>query len=56
MLSDTVTAGDISRVVSKTTGIPVENLIVSEKEKLLHMEDRLKHNVVGQDEAISLIS
>ncbi|KAL6925798.1 chaperone ATPase hsp78 [Hanseniaspora valbyensis] len=57
LLHDSVSNVDISKVVSKMTGIPMENLIKSnEKDKLLFMEESLKHEVVGQDEAIQAIS
>ena len=56
MLSDCVTEQDISRIVSRKTGIPLESLLVGEKEKLLKMEDALKQNIIGQDEAIHAIA
>ena len=57
LLHDSVTNMDISKVVSKVTGIPMENLIKNnEKDKLLVMENSLKHEVVGQDEAIEAIA
>lgn len=56
MLKEEVDAEDIAEVVSKWTGIPVSKLMEGEKEKLLHMEERLKERVVGQDEAITVIS
>lgn len=55
-LKEAVTEDDIATIVSKWTGIPVDKMLSSEKEKLLHMEDFLKKRVVGQDEAISAIS
>ncbi len=51
-----VTPDHIAEVVSMWTGIPVTRLAVSETERLLHMEDVLHQKVIGQDEAISLIS
>ncbi len=51
-----VTEEDIARVVSLWTGIPVSKMLESEAEKLLHMEERLKERVVGQDEAIERIA
>jgi ATP-dependent Clp protease ATP-binding subunit ClpB len=46
----------IARVVSRWTGIPVTRLLETEREKLLHMEDRLRERVVGQDQALETIS
>lgn len=48
-----VTEKDIADVVSKWTGIPVNSLLASEREKLLHLADELHKRVVGQDEAVS---
>lgn len=56
MLKEEVDEDDIAEVVSKWTGVPVSRLMEAEKEKLLKMEDRLKKRVVGQDEAIKVIS
>ncbi len=56
MLKEEVGEEDIAQIVSKWTGIPVTKLMEGEVEKLVHMEDRLKERVVGQDEAVSLIS
>jgi len=56
MLKEEVDEEDIAHIVSKWTGIPVLRLIESEKEKLLKMEDAMRKRVVGQDEAITLIS
>ncbi|KAI8056939.1 heat shock protein 78, mitochondrial precursor HSP78 [Syncephalis plumigaleata] len=56
LVHDRVTADDIAGVVSRRTGIPVQNLMKGEREKLLHMEDALSKRVVGQDEAISAVS
>ncbi len=56
MLREEVDEEDIAQIVSKWTGIPVSRLLEGEKEKLVHMEEGLKERVVGQDEAISLIS
>ena len=49
-------AEDIAEVVSVWTGIPISNLLESEREKLIKMEDRLHQRVVGQDEAIVAVS
>ena len=51
-----VTEDDIAVVVSRWTGIPVEKMVMGEKERLLSIETRLKESVVGQDEAISSIA
>lgn len=56
LLHDSVTSDDISRVVSKATGIPVQSMMKGEKDKLLYMEAALKGRVIGQDKAIESIS
>ncbi len=56
MLSETVSEDDIASIISKWTNIPVSKLVEGEKEKVLHLADRLKERVIGQDEAIELIS
>ncbi|MDD3818569.1 MAG: ATP-dependent chaperone ClpB [Actinomycetota bacterium] len=56
MLKEEVDEEDIAEVVSNWTGIPVARLIETEVEKLVKMEERLKKRVVGQDEAISVVS
>lgn len=56
MLHDRVTSNDIARVVAKATGIPVQNLLKGERDKLVHMEDVLKQRVVGQDHVVTAIS
>ena len=56
MLKEEVDAEDIAEIVSRWTGIPVSKLLEGEKDKLLHMEERLKERVVGQDEAIQRVS
>ncbi|KAF8159220.1 hsp78-like protein [Crassisporium funariophilum] len=56
MLHDRVTSNDISRVVAKATGIPVQNLLKGERDKLVHMEESLRDRVVGQDHVLSSIS
>ncbi len=56
MLSETVSEDDIAQIISKWTNIPVSKLVEGEKEKVLHLADRLKERVIGQDEAIELIS
>ena len=56
ILSDTVTSDDIAEVISRWTNIPISKLVSSEKEKLLGLEDNMKKRVMGQDEAIKLVS
>lgn len=56
LIKEEVDAEDIADVVSRWTGIPVNKMVQSEKEKLLHLEDELHCRVVGQDEAISAIA
>jgi len=56
MLKEEVEAEDVAEVVGKWTGIPVSRLLEGEVEKLLHVEDRLRQRVVGQDEALLLIA
>jgi len=56
MLKEEVDEEDIAEVVAKWTNIPVSRLMEGEIQKLIHMEDRLHHRVVGQDEAIRAVS
>ena len=56
ILSDTVTENDIAGIIAKWTNIPVTKLIESEKEKLLRLEENMKKRVMGQDEALKLVS
>ena len=56
MLKEEVDAEDIAEVVAKWTGIPMSRMMESELQKLVHMEERLKKRVVGQNEAISIVS
>jgi len=56
MLKEEVTAEDIAGVVSRWTGIPVNKMIASEREKLLHLEEELHKRVAGQEDAIEAIS
>jgi ATP-dependent Clp protease ATP-binding subunit ClpB len=55
LLRTQVGAEEIAEVVSRATGIPVSKMMTGEREKLLHMEDRLHKRVVGQDEAVRLV-
>ncbi|MBP7055227.1 MAG: ATP-dependent chaperone ClpB [Candidatus Omnitrophica bacterium] len=56
MLKEEVEEEDVAEIVSKWTGIPLSKLMEGEVEKLVHMDDTLKSRVIGQDEAIGLIS
>jgi len=56
MLREQVTEEDIAEVVSKWTGIPLKNLLESEREKLLKLEEEIHKRVVGQDEAVSSVA
>ena len=56
MLKEEVEAEDVAEIVGKWTGIPVSRLLEGEVQKLLHMEDRLRARVVGQDDAIRVVS
>jgi len=56
MLKEEVDAEDVAYVVSKWTGIPVSKLLEAEMQKLVHMEERLRQRVVGQEEAVRAVS
>ncbi|AER55671.1 ATP-dependent Clp protease subunit [Pseudoxanthomonas spadix BD-a59] len=56
LVQDRVTAEEIAEVVSRWTGIPVSKMLEGEREKLLKMEDQLRERVVGQEEAIKVVS
>ncbi len=56
LVDETVTPENIAGVVSRWTGIPVDKMLTGEREKLLHMEDRLQSRVVGQREAVVAVS
>jgi len=56
LLQDKVTAEEIAEVVARWTGIPVSKMLEGEREKLLRMEDQLHTRVVGQEEAIKVVS
>ena len=56
LVKEEVTADDIAEVVSRWTGIPVNRMLESEREKLLHLEEELHKRVVGQEEAISAVA
>ncbi|HXI55712.1 MAG TPA: AAA family ATPase, partial [Polyangia bacterium] len=55
-LREEVTEEDIAAVVSKWTGIPVDKMLEGEQERLIKMEERLHHRVIGQDEAVVAIA
>lgn len=56
MLKEEVDDEDIAEIISRWTGIPLQRMLESEKDKLLKMEDRLSERVIGQQEAISIVS
>jgi ATP-dependent Clp protease ATP-binding subunit ClpB len=56
MLKQEVTADEIAEVVSRWTGIPVDRMLEGEREKLLHIEEKLRERVVGQEQAIGAVA
>jgi len=56
ILSDTVDDESIASIISKWTNIPIQKLVSGEKEKLLNLEENMKRRVMGQDEALNLVS
>lgn len=56
LVKEEIDSEDIAEIVSKWTGIPVQRMLQSEKEKLLHLEDKLHKRVVGQEEAIEAVA
>ncbi|MGP0096159.1 MAG: ATP-dependent chaperone ClpB [Terriglobales bacterium] len=56
MLKEEVDEEDVARIVSKWTGIPVSKMLEGEVKKLISMEDRLRHRVIGQDEALERVA
>jgi ATP-dependent Clp protease ATP-binding subunit ClpB len=56
MLREEVTEDDIAEIVSKWTGIPISRLKISEREKLLHLDEELHKRVVGQDPAVQAVA
>ena len=56
LVHDTVTEGEIADIVAKWTGIPVSRLMEGEREKLLHLDEVIHKRVVGQDEAVRLVT
>ncbi len=55
-MKEEVDAEDIAETIAKATGIPVSRMLQSDKEKLLHLEEKLHERVVGQDEAITAVA
>ncbi len=56
LLREEVTEADIAEIISKWTGIPLNKLIETEREKLLHLDEELHRRVIGQDEAVTAVS
>ena len=56
MVHDTVTESEIADIVAKWTGIPVNRLMEGEREKILHLDDVIHQRVIGQDEAVKLVT
>ena len=56
LVHEAVTEDEIARIVSRWTGIPVAKLTESERNKTLHLDDELHKRVIGQDEAVTLVS
>ncbi len=56
LIREEVTENDIAAIVSRWTGIPVSRMIEEEKQKILHLEERISERVVGQDEAVKAVS
>jgi ATP-dependent Clp protease ATP-binding subunit ClpB len=56
LLKEEVDAEEIAQIVARWTGIPVSRLLEGETEKLIHMEERLHQRVIGQDEAVRVVS
>lgn len=56
LIKEEVGSDDIAEIVAKWTGIPVNRMLTSEREKLLHLEEELHKRVIGQDEAIRVVS
>jgi ATP-dependent Clp protease ATP-binding subunit ClpB len=56
MLKQEVTADEVAEVVSRWTGIPVDRMLEGERQKLLHIEEKLRERVVGQEQAIAVVA
>ena len=56
LISEVVKESDIANIISKSTGIPIDKLVKGDKEKLINLKDILSQRVIGQDEALELVS
>lgn len=56
LIVDSLSENEVADVISRSTGIPLNNLLSDEKNKLLHIKDRLLEKIIGQDEAVEVIS
>ncbi len=56
LISEIVKESDIANIISKSTGIPIDKLVKGDKEKLINLKDILSQRVIGQDEALELVS
>ncbi len=56
MLNDEVGADDIANVIAVWTGVPAQRMLESERDRILHMDEELKGRVIGQDDAVSVIT
>ncbi len=56
MLQEAVTDELVAGIVSRWTGVPVDKMLEGERDKLLHMEENLRHRVIGQDEAVTAVA
>ncbi|HUS59259.1 MAG TPA: ATP-dependent chaperone ClpB [Planctomycetota bacterium] len=56
MLKEEVTPEDVAEVVAKWTGVPVSRMLEGEREKLIKMEDRIRHRIIGQEDAVRAVS
>lgn len=55
LIKEEIDEDDIADVISRWTGVPVKRLVESETQKLLHMEDQLRHRIIGQDKAVKAV-
>ena len=56
LLHESVTPKDVAAVISKSTGIPLTSMLRGDRDRLLHLEDELKTQIVGQDEAVGAVA
>ncbi len=56
MVEEAVTPEHVAHIVSRWTGIPIDKMLEGEREKLLHMEESLRHRIIGQEEALGAVS